>query len=190
MYLLWAHMWQIPPINDKLHWVISCNGNPLRFFKSRNQALWLVKKGSHDQNQGLSLVEKTPCSFLLTLVTPYVTNPKLIFNGTVMNIYIFNTVPSKMSLGFVTYGELPHKWQNPTHIWQIPSPYLTKPNCVIADPICDKSCCPYLTNPTQPIFDKPNPYLTNPKKEGTGHRRVQLQLRVVLQRSILHHHLS
>ena len=132
MYLLWAHMWQIPPINDKLHWVISCNGNPLRFFKSRNQALWLVKKGSHDQNQGLSLVEKTPCSFLLTLVTPYVTNPKLIFNATVLNIYIFITVASKMSLGFVTYGvredtrgicqiwvgfvkygEVPHNWQNP-----------------------------------------------------------------------------
>ena len=37
-------------------------------------------------------------------LTPYVTKPKLIFDATVMNMYIFNTVALKMSLGFVTYG--------------------------------------------------------------------------------------
>ena len=32
------------------------------------------------------------------------TKPKLIFDATVLNMYIFITVALKMSLGFVTYG--------------------------------------------------------------------------------------
>ena len=70
-----------------------------------------------------------PC---VSLLTPYVTKSKHIFDATVVNMYIFNTVALKMSLGFVkhwvrattfgirpiwvgfvTSGELPLIWQNP-----------------------------------------------------------------------------
>ena len=58
-----TQIWQTPPIYDKPHCEFFCKANPLRIFKSRNWALWLVEKGSHDQNRALSLVEKTACVF-------------------------------------------------------------------------------------------------------------------------------
>ena len=88
------------PIFDKSKWQTSnkyfSKGDPLQLLKLWNRALWLAKKRSHGQFQGLSLVKSTACVFLYPLRsgfsficgicqiwdTPYiwqtlVTNPKI-----------------------------------------------------------------------------------------------------------------
>ena len=148
-----THIWQTPPYmtNPTQIWQTSdnifCKGYPLWFLKSRNRALWLVKKASHDQIQGLSLVENISCNFLYPLRRIGVCHKWVGFvNIGTLPIY---DKPWWQIPGFVTW-EITGPEGIGAHFWQIPSDK-SHPIWLVNRGMLKS---PYLTNTKAPIFDK------------------------------------
>ena len=110
IYLLWPHMWQIPPINDKLHFVIFVMLTPYEFLNWEIEHCDWLKRG-HMIKIKVSHWHRR---------------------------FVVISLPAKKYWGLSPMGgichywDTPHKWQNLTHIWQNPNvssltPYVTNP---------------------------------------------------------------